>query len=231
MAVLEGGTSAALAGVGAQVASGLHTINKPTDHGALGHYQVAVLTGTMAAGIAANAEILQFRWTDATRYAVIKEVSIQSLNSLTAFAAGFGQVDLTLARGFSAAGTGGGTVTLTTDEAQLRTSMGTSLVGEIRLATTAALTAGTKTLDTNRLSYCRFQVDATANKILVGASGASATSGQIVQDFKLWNCDIANGEYPIVLAQNEGFVIRVTVPATGTWTAYLKIKWAEVTAF
>lgn len=231
MALIEGGSSGNIAEVGATGASPLHVVNKPTPYGSLGHYQVAVLTGEIAAGIAGASEILQFYWTSSTVLALIQEVSIISVHSVTGFTAGFGQLDLTIARSWTAAGTGGGTTTLTTNNAKMRTSMGTSALGELRVATTAALTAGTKTLDANRVGYARFQVDATANKILLGSAGASATSGNINQDYKLYSADLANGEHPLTLAANEGFVVRTTMPATGTWVAYFKIKWAEVPAF
>jgi hypothetical protein len=38
-------------------------------------------------------------------------------------------------------------------------------------------------------------------------------------------------EHPIVLAQNEGIAVRATMPATGTWSASVLMKWAEVTAY
>ena len=52
MAVLEGGVSAALAGVGAETSSPFHVTIKPIPHGALGHYRVnhrCVLVANQAA--------------------------------------------------------------------------------------------------------------------------------------------------------------------------------------
>jgi hypothetical protein len=48
--------------------------------------------------------------------------------------------------------------------------------------------------------------------------------------------DAGNGEHPLILTSNggstsEGFSIRATVPATGTWIASFLVKWCEVTAF
>jgi hypothetical protein len=40
-----------------------------------------------------------------------------------------------------------------------------------------------------------------------------------------------SGEWPLVLAQNEGFIIRATVPATGTWDFAVTMEWSEVSAF
>jgi len=36
-------------------------------------------------------------------------------------------------------------------------------------------------------------------------------------------------EWPLVLAQNEGFILRATVPATGNWVAFANVVWEEVT--
>src|SRR5437773_5572848 len=120
---------------------------RPVDYGALGHYKASVITGSMAAGLGADSEILQFRWTDATRLADITRLTLDGMYASTPFAAGQIRLYATIARSFSAAGSGGNTVTLTGNNQKRRTSMGTSLVGEIRSASTAALGAGTKTLD------------------------------------------------------------------------------------
>lgn len=34
-----------------------------------------------------------------------------------------------------------------------------------------------------------------------------------------------------VVAQNEGFIIRATVPATGTWTASFDVTWMELASY
>jgi hypothetical protein len=36
---------------------------------------------------------------------------------------------------------------------------------------------------------------------------------------------------PMVLAQNEGVVIRATVPATGTWGHGVTMAWSEVATY
>ena len=42
---------------------------------------------------------------------------------------------------------------------------------------------------------------------------------------------LGDGDYPVILAQNEGFIIRATVPITGVWNAGFNISWAELAAF
>jgi hypothetical protein len=220
MAVIEGGTSAALAETGAAAAKGLHVISKPQDYGSLGHYQVSVITGAIAAGMAANGEVFQLRWTDATRVCLIQKITVTGLRCTTAFTAGTIDVKATIARSWSASGTGGTALTLTSDQANLRTSMGTSLVGDARIATTAALGAGTKTLDTQDIGT------------IVTHTGAVAAVGNITLPMvDLFECDVTDGEHPITLVQNEGIVVRATVPATGVWNIGVQVKWCELTAF
>lgn len=233
MAVLEGGTSAAIAEVGAAAAKGLHTINKPQDYGALGHYRVQVVTGTLAAVQAASNQYFQFKWTDASRFAVIFRVW-SGFQTLARFTAGtitdFG-LDLFIVRTFAAGG-GGTTLTLTLDNQQMRTSMASSLA-QINVATTGALTAAT-TLDAHPIGQT------------IGGHGSQITPTVTAPDFTstagvnghetgglLYKCHTDVGEHPIVLALNEGLVIRnrAVWPAVGTGIYSFGITWAEVTAF
>jgi hypothetical protein len=226
MAVLEGGTSASLADVGAASAKGLHSIAKPQDYGSLGSYKFAGVTGAIAAGMAANGEIFQLRWSDATRFAIIHKIKITGLRATTAFAAGAIDLKATMARSWSANGSGGTALTLTDPQLQLRTSMGATLLGDARIATTAALGAGTKTLDTHDVGFIAAHSSAGD-----GAAAPIIGSIKVPNNGELFMADVASGEHPIVLAQNEGVVIRATVPATGVWNASVEIVWSEVTAF
>lgn len=198
--------------------------NKPIDCGALGSYTYGGFTGILPAALAANSEIFQFRWADATRFAVIRKIRISAAVSTTFFAAGVPlQIDLVKSTGWTVAGTLG---TGLTPAALLkkRTSMGATLVatGDMRIATTAALGAGTKTLEGLSLSSI-----AAAAPITASLNGTIIPPGTI-----LWQAEIGDGEHPLVLAQNEGISIRsVAVPATGTWTAGITIDWTEVTAY
>lgn len=210
---------------GESAASGLHVIAKPQDHGTLGHYAISVLTGSIGAGMSANGELVQLRWTDATRICVITEVSCNGMYASTAFAAGAITIGAIVARSWSLDGSGGNTLTLTGDNNQLRSSMGASLMGGARSASTGALTAGTKTLDSQ-----------TFGLITTHSSGGVGSATPIIGSIylpttTLYKCNLASGEHPLVLVQNEGLVIRATVPATGVWTAGFTIKWMELTAF
>ena len=39
------------------------------------------------------------------------------------------------------------------------------------------------------------------------------------------------GDYPMVLAANEGFVIQAVVPGTGVWNATVWVEWDEYAAY
>lgn len=197
---------------------------KPVEVGALGHYKLGVLTGILPAALGANSEIFQFRWTDATRLAVITKVRISAVVSTTFFAAGVPvQIDVVKATAWTVQGTGGTGITPAAT-LKARTSMGASLVAanDIRVATTAALGAGTKTLEANSLTTL-----AAPGPITASLNGAIVLPGTILLEPHL-----GDGGHPLILATNEGFVIRsVAVPGTGTWTASFEVQWAEAASF
>lgn len=120
MAVIEGGVSAALAGVGAEALSPLHTVKGHISLGSGGAFRVGPQSGTMAAALAANSEIFQFRYvTAASRLAIINRVSISAGANVAASAAALLAFRMTVARAWTAAGSGGTRLTLTGDNANL----------------------------------------------------------------------------------------------------------------
>lgn len=197
---------------------------RPIDPGKLGAYSVGLVSGVLPAALGANSEILQFRWTDATRLCVINEIKISAAVSTTFFSAGVPvQIDLVKATAWSVAGSGGKRVTPAA-LMKKRTSMGSSLIAatDIGIANAAALTAGTKTLETVSL----------AALVAPGPVTASLDGQIIAPGTLLWRAESGDGQHPLVLAQNEGFVVRsVAVPATGTWTAAIAIDWTEVVVY
>lgn len=218
MAIQLQGNGGTVADVDGTNYRALRTTLRPIDHGALGSYRLSLLSGTMAAGLAANSEVFQFRWSDATRLCVVTSVLWDGLSgSATAFTAGFGKVDMVTARSWTADGSGGSAATITGNNQKTRTSMGTTLLGAARIASTAALTAGTKTLDSQAIGQ-------------YSAAFSATTSVQHMPQFDLFHAD-PGGESPLILAQNEGFVVRATVPATGTWQFGVTVCWTELTAY
>ena len=143
----------------------LRVVSYPVDDGALGTYSMGVQTGIMAAGLGAASEVFQFRWTS-SNVCAIQTIMFSAGTLGTAFAAGGVVVDAVIARSFTVAGTGGGTATITGNNQKLRTSMATTVLGEARIATTAALTAGTKNVS------CPFVAErsrATCSGVITGA--------------------------------------------------------------
>lgn len=199
----------------------LRVEQRPLDHGTLGAYRKSMLSGTMAGSLAANSEIYQFRWSDATRLCSIHSVYLDGIvGGATVFTPGFVDIELVPARAFTADGTGGATGTTSGNNGKVRTSMGTSLIttaSSIRCATTAALGIGTKVLDTDAIGQLALSFGATAN---VQYAGRVALFGE----------DPGN-DHPLILATNEGFMIRATVPALGTWQFGVTVDWTELAAY
>lgn len=216
----NGGTVAEVDGTNFRA---LRVVNRPVDYGALGFYGISLATGVMAAGLAANAEIFQARWTDATRFAAIFNLGCDGAGGIVAFAAGATKMEAVIARGWSADGSGGTAATITGNNNKLRTSMGTTLFGAIRASSTAALTAGTKTLDSQGVGAVCSATGVTAGTPLLPHGEMFVARAE---------CD----NHPIILASNgsttsEGVIIRATVPATGTWTGGFSMRWAELTSY
>jgi hypothetical protein len=225
MGVIEGGGSGSLLGVGAENQSAAHTIRFPVAVGNGGAFRVGAVSGTMAAALGANSEIFQFRYvTAASRLGLVYKVSISAGLNVAASAAALAAFRMTAARGWTADGSGGTALTLTGDNANLRTSYATSEVVSARIATTAALGAGTKTLDA---------VDLGA--IAQGIGTGAITTDQaltILPLSPLFDAD-GEGQHPLVLADQEGFVIRTgnAMPAAMTWNFAVNVLWLEVPNF
>lgn len=230
MAIIEGGVSLEIAGVGAQAGSALHVVTKPTPVGALGSYRWSGTTGTIAAAFAANSQFWYLRWTDATRLCVIHRLQAR-FQPLTLFTAAtltdFG-FDLHKATAISAGG-GGTDVFSATQPSKMRTSHANSLLGatsgSMRLSATALLTALT-TLDGHPIA----QSIGDSQRV----NPAAATEEQRVNDPTLtYLADVGSGEHPLILAKDEGLVLRnrTVWPAAGTGVFQVELAWSEVTAY
>lgn len=193
---------------------------EPSGYTHQGEYTACARSGVMAAGLAADAEIYQFR-TNVTgvtlKQILVTEVSLWALTDTTGFTAGSFVFRLSQARLWSGSGTGGSTLTFTGNNSKLRTTMPGTILSTagsgVRIATTAALGAGTKTLDLNGV------------RELAGVVGTGAFASMVSPLGMLIGSAVPN--YPLVLTTNEGFVITATVPATGTWTFGVSVRWEE----
>jgi hypothetical protein len=227
-----GGVSGALADVDAGTKA-LKTRVHPMD--VLGSYQLEAISGTMAAGLAGASPIFACRWGDATRFMLLRRLAFDA-RALTAFTAGAFLFDFIVARGWTGNYTGGTSILPTGNSQKRRTSFGTTLITDLRISSTATLTAGgTPTLDGLAMMNVRGHIPGTATGYpIVSAAGGlvpgAATSAYATVPFDLFSPSWS-GEWPLVLAQNEGFILRATVPATGTWDFSVTMEWSEVTAF
>jgi hypothetical protein len=172
-------------------------------------------SGTIAAGLAANSPVFSLRYTG-SGVAVIRRVSV-SVAELTGSAGGLASLQMFSARAFTASDSAGTAGTLTGNNGKLRTSLATTGVGSIQIATTGTLTAGTRTLDTDPMAGLVASLTTTANTGLLNQSVLYEPSKA--------------GDYPLELANNEGFVIQMTVPATGTEVLQVRVDWEEYSAF
>lgn len=226
MAVIEGGVSGALLGIGAQSQSSAHVEAKPISYGSLGHYRISQVTGTLAAALAAGAPLFAARWTDATRFAVVTKLKARFL-PLTPFTAAtltdHTSIDAYVARAFSASYTGGTALVAS----KMRAAMGGSLMGDLRIATTAALAGGTLTFDSSPFAQSLRK----GNRVNPAAGTEETTPDAF--DSPSLDFDMGGGDHPVVLAANEGVVIRnrTVWPLAGTGILMVMLTWAEVTAF
>jgi hypothetical protein len=222
MAIQVQGNGGVVAEVDGMTYRALRVTVRPVDYGALGSYRIAMISGTMAAGLVAASDVFQARWTDATRLALIWGLQIDGMGgSATAFTAGFANFSAFISRSWTADGSGGTSATLTGNNQKLRTSMATMLMAAIRISSTAALTAGTKTNDAQAASQITYTIGTTVSVNYIGQTclyGSQALEG-------------SGNPAPIVLAQNEGMTIQATVPATGTWQFGVTMAWSEVTSY
>jgi hypothetical protein len=185
----------------------------PVDYGLGGCYQLTVKSGTMAAGLAASSPIYAFRNSSATLLALLRRVRISAWSLTTGFAAGLATVDLYRAITWTAADSGGTEEIIGSVGGKLRIEMASTSAVTIRRSSTATLTAGTRTKDT-------FRMEEVVRNI------TTATNTPFLDRVVLW--EKLNAEHPLTFAQNQGFVIEATVPATGTWSFAITAEWDEV---
>lgn len=223
MAIIKGGVSGTLWEMDAATKAG-RTQVRPLDVGVLGSYALDTASGVMAAGLAAASPIYSCRWGDSTRAMALYGLWLE-MNSLdTGFTAGLALFELLVARSFTASDSGGTSILPTGNAQKRRTSFGTTLLTDLRQASTGTLTAGTRTLDAQPIGTIRAQISATINRIFVPSIGTDGGAPHAA----LFAPDIASGEWPLVLVQNEGYIITATVPATGTWGFRVRPQWAEI---
>lgn len=191
------------------------TTLRPAD--VTGIYSLAAPSGIMAAALGSQAPIFSFRWANTALFALVHHVTFTAATDATLLAAGaVCSFEMWIARNWTASDSGGTTLTPSGNQNKLRTSMPTSALADARIATTATLTAGVRTLD--QVSF---------GIILAGSQNIAGAP--LVPPRHFW--EQRPGEYPLILEPNEGFFIRVggPMPATGTWRFGVRVHWSETT--
>jgi hypothetical protein len=194
----------------------------------LGAYSISVasglLTGISAGTIASPQPVFAWRWAPSvtTQLCMIRRIEV-GFNTTIAFGTAQSlQYNLLVLRGYSATYTVNATTLLftNTNTAKQRTSMPVSAfsapAGSIQMATTAAMTTSSVfTSDTQFLS--------TIN----GSSTAIGTSIPMTPIFQH-----QPGDYPLIFANNEGFMINngQAMGATGVGNLIVNVEWMELAA-
>ena len=221
MAVVEGGGSSLVAGVGAEAASPLHVALKPVPYGLLGQYRTSHRT-VLLASQAANGRLFELQNPHATNLVLIHRVRVEWQQTAAHTAQILDSIDLYRVTGFSAVDTTG---TVTPSVSKMRASMpttGVNVRGCTVAGVAAGMTGGTLTKDGSPLRQLGLLLQALV-----------PTAGPNVAIDAVWAPDVGAGESPIILAQNEGITIenRVLLGVAAGSALSIDITWSEVTTY
>jgi hypothetical protein len=214
MAIIEstGGTALAVdAGFGAARVS----VRPPESTAWL---SVGVQTGALAAiSVGTSGLIFALRNLSANPV-IVRRAGIGFVTTTAFTTAQMISFGLIVSRGWTASDTAGTAIALTGNNGKHRSSMGILTSVDARVSATTALTNGTKTIDTNTLAQ---------------VGGWSAGQGTTIAPTlnNLFGHDPE--DYPLVIAQNEGFNIQnlTTMGAGGAGVAFINVEIAEAVAF
>jgi hypothetical protein len=187
----------------------------------LGAYQYAITSGLLTV-VAAGGTVFSFRFNPATttNLCMIRRVEIGFATTTAFTTAQSLQYSMQIARAFTAVDSGGTSGAFTqANTGKMRTSMPTSqmsLTGSnIQIATTGAITAGTRTLDTQPMAFM---------------NGASTAVGTVIPLTAIYQHQ--SGDYPLILGYQEGFIINnvQTMGAAGVGNLTVNVEWMELSA-
>lgn len=199
-----------------------------------GSYRFEASTGAVtliAARTATAGQLLNFRWpSTTTAVALVKYVGARFILTTAYTTAQETGCDLIAARVWTASGTGGTAVDVGSTVANtgnLLAAQPTSLITAncVRVATASAITAGTHTLDANPLGSIIGWSGAIGDQVPVASARSNYPYGTLFDARKSLH------EAPIVLAQDEGLIVRNTVlmGAVGVGRWEFLVEWDEGT--
>ena len=186
-------------------------------HEAGGWCSIGAQSGAMTV-IGASAPVFSLR-NISTKLILVRRIGVGLMATTGFTAAQKLDVALFVARSFSASDSGGTAIAFTGSNAKHRTALNTPASLDCRIATTGALTAGTRTLDANALCQQSGYALTTAGAVI-----APAPANLFAHD---------TGDYPLVLAQNEGLVVTLptAMGAGGVASLFVNLEFAESDSF
>lgn len=189
----------------------------------LGAYQYAITSGALTV-VAAGGLVFSWRWNPSvtTNLCMIRRVEIGFATTTAFTAAQSLQYSMQIARAFTVVDSGGTSGAFTqANTGKMRTSMPTSQMAaagsNIQIATTGAMSAGTRTLDTQPMAFMNGAVPA--------STAIATVPMQAIYQHQA-------GDYPLILAFQEGFIINnvQTMGAAGVGNLTVNVEWMELSA-
>jgi hypothetical protein len=178
-----------------------------------------LLTG-VAAGSASAGHIFALRWSNASKLFGLRYFRA-TWNTIVGFtAAQEVGLDLFITRSYTVAHSGGTAVNVSGAggfKKKATHSDSVLFAGTCQISTTGALTNGTHTIDAVAIA---------ANQYAELAAAATVAKGRFCLEFN------AENRGRIILAQNEGFILRnqIAMGAGGTARVNIEMEWEEFTA-
>ncbi|MBN8995219.1 MAG: hypothetical protein J0H94_08330 [Rhizobiales bacterium] len=215
MAVLEDPNTGSMAAVDASKLA-LRTSLRPFE--LTGYFAFGAQSGALT-GVAANGPVFSLRNAAGnSELVLVRHIGLGFLTTTAFTTPQTVDYGLFVARSFTASDSGGTAISVTGSNTKVRTSLAAPNSLDARIAAAAALTAGTRTLDTNALAQ-------------LGAWSGGAGQGIVPVQNNLW--DQYTGDQLIVLAPNEGLVIAnlTTMGAAGVARLYINVEFAIASAF
>jgi len=183
-------------------------------------YIATMKTGALTGVAAGTANIVfALRQIDSASVIQIRRLGLNWVTTTGYTAAQYQDFGVYVARSYSVSSSGGTAWSNASNNTKLRTSLTTPTSLDLRIATTAALTAGTFTADTYPVAQ-------------IGAWCATTAGGTGVVPMT-WLIDQGPGDYPLVLAQNEGLVICpiTAMGAAGVGNLTVVVEFCQAAAY
>ena len=223
MAIIQSGVDSSLLTVDPTFKAARVTVRAPEG---VGYYQLGAVSGNLTnTTVVANGSLFSMRWAPGnSKLAVIRRVTVNFVQTVGWTAAAAQPIGLYIARSWTVSDSAGTAVTIAGNTNKMRSTNDPSLFAlpsDVRIASTATLTAGTRTLDTNPIAVG-----------LIAASQVAAASGNYPQQTITLH-DVNTGDHPIVLDNNEGIVLNnmIVWPAAANGLISVSVEWFEASAY